>query len=187
MSGFIYSDYQQQNWFNDTPLLIQLYLYQRWILFPKPRCHSKVEKEGLLMHIFHNYWKFITGVISSTIQMMWTLNQFCCPLYLKRMWNLRLVLGGEHTTLTGYSDANWASQISWHSISGYTFFIGDRAVSWRSKKQPIITLSSTKSEYITFTHSAKEILSRQCLPHSNMHTKHIDTHFHFIWQIVNLQ
>jgi hypothetical protein len=52
MSGFIYSNCQQQNWFNETPLVNQQYLYQKWIFFHKLKCHLKAEKKGLLKHIF---------------------------------------------------------------------------------------------------------------------------------------
>jgi hypothetical protein len=45
-----------------------------------------------------------------------------------------------------------------HSISGFAYFIGIGAVSWSSKKQPIITLSSTEAEYVALTHSAKDII-----------------------------
>jgi Reverse transcriptase (RNA-dependent DNA polymerase) len=45
--------------------------------------------------------------------------------YLKGTRDLRLFLGGRHSTLKGYSDADWASQMDRHSISGYAFFVGD--------------------------------------------------------------
>jgi hypothetical protein len=53
---------------------------------------------------------------------------------------------------------DWVSQIHHHSISGFAFFVGIGAVSWSSKKQPIITLSSTEAEYIALTHSSKDII-----------------------------
>ena len=133
--------------------------------------------------------------------------------YLKGTRELRLVLGGNETTLRGYSDADWASHADRYSISGYAFFIGDGAVSWSSKKQPIVTLLSTESEYVALTHSAKEViwlrkLISELLDHLSspsklncdnqgaitlskdstyhMHTKHIDTRFHFIHQLVTL-
>ena len=36
--------------------------------------------------------------------------------------------------------------------------MGAGAISWSSKKQHIVALSSTKAEYITQTHAAKEVL-----------------------------
>src|SRR5271156_5352773 len=60
--------------------------------------------------------------------------------------------------ILGFSDADWASNTHQHSISGFVFFVGTGPVSWSSKKQPIVTLSSTESEYVALTHATKDIL-----------------------------
>ena len=84
--------------------------------------------------------------------------------YLINTKHLQLVLGScltdKNTTsgILGFSDADWASQLHHHSISGFTFFVGVGAVSWSAKKLLIITLSSTESEYVTLTHIMKDIL-----------------------------
>src|SRR5262245_30941426 len=57
-----------------------------------------------------------------------------------------LVLGGEGDVGVGYADADFASQIDRHSISGFSFHIGQGAVTWSSKRQSIIALSTTESE-----------------------------------------
>ena len=44
------------------------------------------------------------------------------------------------------------------AISGYAFLINGGAVSWSAKHQEIISLSTTKSEYIAATYTAKEAL-----------------------------
>jgi hypothetical protein len=133
--------------------------------------------------------------------------------YLKGTRDLQLVLGSNGSSLLGYSDTDWASQLHHHSISGFTFFLGDGAISWSSKKQPIITLSSTESEYVALTHAAKELVWLRKLlsdlvnapddastlfcdnqgaialskdPTFHARTKHIDVRFHFICQIVDL-
>ena len=46
--------------------------------------------------------------------------------YLKGTQDFRLVPGGNHTTLKGYSNADWASHSDQYSISGYAFFIGNK-------------------------------------------------------------
>ena len=56
----------------------------------------------------------------------------------------------------GYTDADFASQEHRHSVSGYAFLMHGGAVSWSSKTQAVIALSSTEAEYIASTHAAKE-------------------------------
>jgi hypothetical protein len=44
------------------------------------------------------------------------------------------------------------------AISGYAFMINGGAVSWSAKRQEIISLSTTESEYVAATYAAKEAL-----------------------------
>ena len=55
-------------------------------------------------------------------------------------------------------DADGAMQEHRQAISGYVILIDRGAVSWCSKKQEFVTLSTTKSEYIATTHAAKELI-----------------------------
>ena len=51
--------------------------------------------------------------------------------------------------LSGYSDANWAGNADDRkSTSGDCFYVGNNLVSWMSKKQNSISLSTTEAEYI---------------------------------------
>jgi hypothetical protein len=79
--------------------------------------------------------------------------------YLGTTKDLWLEFGGSDSEEPiGFCDSDWASQPDRHSISGYAFFIGDGAVTWSSKKQTLISLSSTEAEYIAQNHAAREAL-----------------------------
>uniref|UniRef100_A0AAV1THT1 Uncharacterized protein n=1 Tax=Peronospora matthiolae TaxID=2874970 RepID=A0AAV1THT1_9STRA len=49
----------------------------------------------------------------------------------------------------GYSDADWSGDLTDHkSTSGYVFILLGAPVSWCSKKQPSVSLSTSEAEYI---------------------------------------
>ncbi|KAL2333879.1 hypothetical protein Fmac_015092 [Flemingia macrophylla] len=51
--------------------------------------------------------------------------------------------------LVGYTDSDWAGNIETRkNTSGYTCHLGTGAISWSSKKQPIVAFSTTEVEYI---------------------------------------
>jgi hypothetical protein len=79
--------------------------------------------------------------------------------YLKGTRTLGITYGGSTTEIIGFSDADWGIGVDdWHSVSGYLFQINGGPVSWSSKKQHVIALSSTEAEYITLTHALKEVV-----------------------------
>ncbi len=48
----------------------------------------------------------------------------------------------------GYTDADWAGSISdRRSTNGFMLSFGSVVVTWSSKKQPIVALSSTEAKY----------------------------------------
>ena len=131
--------------------------------------------------------------------------------YLLGTKDLELVYGGEERGLTGYVDADGASQEHRRAISGYVFMVDGGAVSWSSKKQELVTLSTTEAEYVAATHAAKEAIwlrrlisevfksvetpttlfcdSKSAIAlahdgHYHARTKHIDIRYHFIRYII---
>ena len=115
--------------------------------------------------------------------------------------------------MIGYTDSDWAGSVDDRNItSGYVFHLGPRVISWASKKQPIVALSTTEAEYVATTatvcqavwmrrmlrylcheqdkgttiycdNSSAITLSKNSIFHKR--TKHIDAKFHFIRELVN--
>jgi hypothetical protein len=57
----------------------------------------------------------------------------------------------------GYSDADWAGDLDDRkSTSGYLFQVSGGAVTWRSKKQSCVALSTAEAEYMALSSAAQE-------------------------------
>jgi hypothetical protein len=138
----------------------------------------------------------------------------CILNYLVSTKNLRLRLGGKLDCL-GFSDSDWAEdRDDQKSTSAYTYRIGDGAISWKSRKQATVSLSSTEAEYKALSDSCKEglwlrnVLTELCLrpntaipihvdnegaealaknPEHHARTKHIHARYHFVRECVQLR
>ena len=56
---------------------------------------------------------------------------------------------GGNEELIAYTDNDYAGDLDDRkSTSGYVFLMSSGAVSWSSKKQPVVTLSTTEAEFI---------------------------------------
>ena len=78
--------------------------------------------------------------------------------YLKGTINLGLMYNksADHK-LFGFSDADWAGDIdSRHSTTGNLFIMSGAAISWLSRKQPVVALSTTEAEYIALCTATQE-------------------------------
>ena len=68
--------------------------------------------------------------------------------------------------IRGYVDSDWASDFEKRRFTNaYVFILFGGAISWMSKRQVVVTLSTTEVEYMTSTHAYKEAiwLKRLCL------------------------
>ena len=115
----------------------------------------------------------------------------------------------DQKPLSGMADADWAVK---HSTSGYVFSMSKAAISWGSKKQPTIALSSCESEIMAASEAAKEAvyldrfvaelgfkpssdpirlsldnkaaIDSSYNPENHARTKHIDRRHYFIRELV---
>ncbi|GJY60111.1 retrovirus-related pol polyprotein from transposon TNT 1-94 [Tanacetum coccineum] len=68
------------------------------------------------------------------------------------MYAVNLVCRGEDSELIGFTDSDYAGVLDdGKRTSGYAFMIGSGAISWSSRKQPIVTLSTTEAELVAAT------------------------------------
>nr|GEV34436.1 hypothetical protein [Tanacetum cinerariifolium] len=109
--------------------------------------------------------------------------------------------------LTGFSDADYAGCIdTFKSTSGGAQFLGEKMVSWSSKKQDCTALLTTEAEYVSLSAcyaqvlwirtqlmnygfhlnkipiycDSKSAIAISCNPVQHSRTKHIDVRYHFI-------
>jgi len=126
--------------------------------------------------------------------------------YLAGTASLKLHLGGD-LAVQGWCDADWAGDLdSRRSTSGFIFKIGSGAITWGSKRQGIVTISTAESENTAACSAVREALwikqlcgaldsKVSCLPlfsdsqaaiaiakniSISARTKHMDVKVHFV-------
>ena len=117
----------------------------------------------------------------------------------------------EDGALVGYSDADWAGDLDdRHSTTGNLFLMVGGPISWASKKQATVALSTSEAEYVALSSATQEaIWLRRLLtdlgavtngptmmednqgaiaiarnPVAHARTKHIDIRYHFVHEAV---
>ena len=66
---------------------------------------------------------------------------------------------GKYLSLISYTNADWPGCIDdRRSTSGAMFYLGESLVSWLSKKQSSVSLSTTEAEYIATTTCCTQVL-----------------------------
>lgn len=132
--------------------------------------------------------------------------------YLQATQNFGLVFKKDNFGIQGFSDADHVNDINdriWYT--GYVFILSGAAISWKSKKQRSVAISSTESEYVVLSETSREALYLRNLMQElklndltminlgtdnrgakyiaenatcHLHTKYIATRYHFIRQLV---
>jgi hypothetical protein len=87
-------------------------------------------------------------------------------IYVQSTHNLGITYHSGPTKLVGFADANWAGNTdNARSTTGYIFYLANGPISWKSKEQKTVALSSTEAEYMSLTAAAQEALHlRELLP-----------------------
>ena len=79
--------------------------------------------------------------------------------YLRGSSKLCFTFGDFKPILEGYIDANRVGDLDGRkSTLGYLFTFAEKAVSWQSRLQKCVSLSTTKAEYIAANEESKEML-----------------------------
>lgn len=77
--------------------------------------------------------------------------------YVKHTISYKLIFKCNSDMLVGYCDANWGGDLQDRkSTTGFCFMFANCLISWCSKKQASVSLSSTESEYIAVSMAASE-------------------------------
>lgn len=134
--------------------------------------------------------------------------------YLKKTVDLKLkICADNNVELSGYADADWAGDtVDRKSTSGYFYKLGEVPVSWSSKKQVSVALSSTEAEYVSAAYTSQEAVwlrqlltdlgipleqattiyedNQGCIKLANSEklnarTKHIDVRHHYLRDLVD--
>ncbi|KAK9050872.1 hypothetical protein SSX86_030160 [Deinandra increscens subsp. villosa] len=132
--------------------------------------------------------------------------------YLKGTSKMALCFKGKDVVLKGYADADLGGcKQSYKSTTGYVFTVGGTAISWMSRLQKSVALSTTEAEYMAVAEAAKELIwlknfldelgkkqtdcSLFCDNQSAIHlaknpvfhgkTKHIQLRYHFVRDLIS--
>ena len=77
--------------------------------------------------------------------------------YLKKTINFGLIFRNTTEPLFGYTDADWGNcPNDRKSYTGYCFIFNGSAITWESRKQSTVALSSTEAEYMALSDATKE-------------------------------
>ena len=73
---------------------------------------------------------------------------------------LNFVKQREEIRLVAYCDADWATSVDRRSVSGYVVSLSSSGppISWKSKKQASVALSTCEAEYVALSIACQELM-----------------------------
>ncbi|MCO5551899.1 hypothetical protein L7F22_005406 [Adiantum nelumboides] len=122
-----------------------------------------------------------------------------------------ICFGKGKLSVVGYTDADYAGDLDKRrSTSGYLYTFAGGAISWLSRLQSCVTLSTTEAEYVAVSEACKEAIWLTCLVGDlgivreipvlhcdsqsaiqlarnlvfHAKTKHVDVRYHFIREVL---
>ena len=132
--------------------------------------------------------------------------------YLNGTQNLAIKFQKSDEALVAYSYADWAGDLDdRRSTTGNLFLMAHGPISWVSKKQAVVTLSTSEAEYVALSFATQEVIWLRKLltdlrvtlpgptvlmednqgaititknPVGNARTKHIDIRYHYVCEAV---
>ncbi|XP_057993063.1 uncharacterized mitochondrial protein AtMg00810-like, partial [Hevea brasiliensis] len=132
-------------------------------LFEDPERYRRLVGKLNYLTVTHPDIAYVVSVVSQfmsspTVAHWEALEQILC--YLKGAPGRGLLYGNHgHLNVECFSDADWAgSKVDRRSTTGYCVFMGGNLVSWRSKKQSVVSRSSAESEYRAMAQSVCEVM-----------------------------
>lgn len=79
--------------------------------------------------------------------------------YLMATINMKISYTKQPTEIQGYCDADWAGdEDERKSTTGYVFTLQSGAISWCSKRQPTVAISTTEAEFMSMTAAIQELI-----------------------------
>ena len=167
-------------------------------------CHTRPDitfSVSVLSRFMHNPWLQHLGAAKRVLRYVAGTIDF--GIWYSKVSNFRLC---------GFSDSDWEGCLEGRrSPSGCIFSLGFGAISWSSKKQDTVALSSSEAKYVAVIGATCQTVWRQRLltdcfqvqedtieifcdnkattamtknPTFHSRTKHIDIRYHFIWNMV---
>jgi len=195
----------------------------------EPHLHQKIDLGQTDLHLIDRYQSIVGSLLFLAVQTRpdlafavgWLARY--CHKPTRQHWSatkrvLRYLQGSANRGITysrtgdlqAYSDASYAEDpIDRKSTSAYIFMLGGGPISWQSKRQELVTTSTTEAEYIGYSKAAKETAwirsllnelgytapqpttlyvdnsSSIALAENNIYrarTKHIDVQYHYVRQ-----